>query len=138
MFTTDGQTDGRMDGHLYAIIRPIKIWRAYKNRFPNENGPVPLMFSLPHTGFIFIWSFLDIFYQCLVSDSVIQKYFSNKCVGIFATIFYVKSRNTKGIIEGMENRKQLTNSGEQRRQAKIPTHLFEKYFWIIESDTKHW
>jgi hypothetical protein len=23
----------------------------HKNRFPNENGPVPLMFSLPHTGF---------------------------------------------------------------------------------------
>ena len=62
---------------------------------------------------IFIWNFLDIFYQCLVSDSIIQKYFSNKCVEIFATIFYVKSRNTKGIIEGMENRKQLTNSWEQ-------------------------
>ena len=96
---------------LYCFGLEFAVLRSSSVVFYKNKKIIVLRFFF-FENLIFIWNFLNIFYQRLISDSIIQKYFSNKCVGIFATIIYVKSRNTNKI--------------------------FEKYFWIIESDTKHW
>jgi hypothetical protein len=96
---------------LYCFGLEFAVLRSSSVVFYKNKKIIVLRFFF-FENLIFIWNFLNIFYQRLISDSIIQKYFSNKCVGIFATIIYVKSRNTNKI--------------------------FEKYFWIIESDTKRW
>ena len=92
---------------LYCFGLVFVVLRSLSVVFDKNRKIIVLRFFFRE--FDFFLSFLDIFYQRLASYSIIQKYFSNKCVGIFATTFYVNSRNTKWI--------------------------FEKYFWIIESDT---
>jgi hypothetical protein len=82
---------------LYCFGLVFVVLRSSSVVFDNNRKIIELRFFFRE--FDFFLSFLDIFYQRLASYSIIQKYFSNKCVGIFATTFYVNSRNTKWIFE---------------------------------------